>query len=84
MDPFNGEDHYVATAESDRHSMAVLEGITHIARKLDIAILAEGVETPAQLQLLREIGCDAVQGYLIGRPERLPDERVSETSCRSA
>jgi len=79
-----GEDHYVATAESDRHSMAVLEGITHIARKLDIAILAEGVETPVQLQLLREIGCDAVQGYLIGRPERLPDERVPETSCRSA
>jgi len=75
---------FVATAESDRHSMAVLEGITHIARKLDIAILAEGVETPAQLQLLREIGFDAVQGYLIGRPERLPDERAPETSCRSA
>ncbi|WP_182422155.1 EAL domain-containing protein [Aureimonas sp. ME7] len=61
---------FVATAETDRHSMAVLEGITHIARKLEIAILAEGVETPSQLSLLRDIGCDAIQGYLIGRPER--------------
>jgi diguanylate cyclase (GGDEF)-like protein len=59
---------FVTTAETDRHSMAVLEGITHIARKLDIAILAEGVETPSQLELLRSIGCDAIQGYLIGRP----------------
>lgn len=69
MDPFNGEDHYVATAESDRHSMAVLEGITHIARTLGVTVLAEGVETPSQLQLLRKIGCDAIQGYLVGRPE---------------
>ena len=62
---------FVATAETDRHSMAVLEGITHIARKLDIAILAEGVETQTQLALLRKIGCDAIQGYLVGRPERM-------------
>jgi len=60
---------FVATAESDRHSMAVLEGITHIARTLGVTVLAEGVETPSQLQLLRKIGCDAIQGYLVGRPE---------------
>jgi diguanylate cyclase (GGDEF)-like protein len=70
---------FVATAETDRHSMAVLEGITHIARKLDIAILAEGVETTSQLQMLRHMGCDAIQGYLIGRPERFAD---SETHLR--
>lgn len=62
---------FVATAETDRHSMAVLEGISHIARKLDIAILGEGVETEEQLALLRRTGFDAVQGYLIGRPEPL-------------
>ncbi|WP_342167345.1 EAL domain-containing protein [Methylobacterium sp. SD21] len=62
---------FVATAETDRHSMAVLEGITHIARTMNVAILAEGVETASQLQLMRQMGCDAVQGYLVGRPERL-------------
>ncbi|WP_279482240.1 EAL domain-containing protein [Aureimonas sp. SK2] len=65
---------FVATAETDRHSMAVLEGITHIAKKLDIAILAEGVETTSQLELLRDIGCDAIQGYLVGRPERMSQD----------
>lgn len=66
---------FVATAETDPHSMAVLEGITHIARAMNVAVQAEGVETTTQLQLMRKIGCDAVQGYLIGRPEslRLPE-----------
>ncbi|WP_062120643.1 bifunctional diguanylate cyclase/phosphodiesterase [Aureimonas sp. AU40] len=73
---------FVATAETDRHSMAVLEGITHIARKLEIAILAEGVETESQLTLLRSIGCDAIQGYLIGRPERM--SLVDRNARRSA
>ncbi len=63
---------FVATAETDPRSMAVLEGITHIARRLGVATLAEGVETSSQLQLMRDIGCDAIQGYLVGRPERLP------------
>ena len=31
-------------------------------------VLAEGVETKEQLQLLRNIGCDAVQGYFISKP----------------
>lgn len=61
---------FVATAGSDRHSLAVLKGMTQIARDMGIAILAEGVETRAQLDLVCEIGCDAAQGYLIGRPER--------------
>ncbi|RFC61739.1 EAL domain-containing protein [Fulvimarina endophytica] len=69
---------FVATAETDRHSMAVLEGITHIARTLGVAILAEGVETASQLQLLRDIGCDAIQGYLIGRPEPFAHDAFSQ------
>lgn len=66
---------FVTTAETDRHSRAVLSGITHIARELGTSVLAEGVETEAQLALMRSIGCDAVQGYLIGRPERLQPAR---------
>ena len=31
-------------------------------------MIAEGVETDGQLELLRELGCDAVQGYAVGRP----------------
>lgn len=67
---------FVATAETDRHALAVLKGIMHIARALNVALQAEGVETPSQLALMREIGCDAIQGYLIGRPQRLVERTV--------
>lgn len=67
---------FVATAETDRHSLAVLKGITQIARALNVALQAEGVETPSQLALMREVGCDAIQGYLVGRPRRLVERTV--------
>ncbi|MOA66416.1 Oxygen sensor protein DosP [compost metagenome] len=35
---------------------------------LDLQVVAEGVESAGQLELLRALGCDAVQGYLCGRP----------------
>ncbi|KST57330.1 diguanylate cyclase [Methylobacterium sp. GXS13] len=68
---------FVATAETDRHSLAVLKGITQIARALNVALQAEGVETPSQLALMRDVGCDAIQGYLVGRPQRLVESNVA-------
>lgn len=65
---------FVATALNDKHSMAVMRAITQMGRDMDIPTLAEGVEDVEQLALLRSLGCDAVQGYLIGRPERSPAE----------
>ena len=42
--------------------------IIELAHGLGLSVVAEGVETPEQLQFLRECDCDAVQGYLICRP----------------
>jgi EAL domain-containing protein (putative c-di-GMP-specific phosphodiesterase class I) len=39
-----------------------------LGRGLGLPVLAEGVETDAELQFLREELCDEVQGYLLGRP----------------
>ena len=39
-----------------------------LAFGLGLPVVAEGVESKAQLNLLREIGCDEVQGWLLGRP----------------
>jgi EAL domain-containing protein (putative c-di-GMP-specific phosphodiesterase class I) len=40
--------------------------IIAMARSLDMTVLAEGVETEDQLQLLRDLGCDQYQGHLAG------------------
>jgi EAL domain-containing protein (putative c-di-GMP-specific phosphodiesterase class I) len=46
----------------------VVKAIVSLAHSLDIRVNAEGVETAAQVALLREHGCDELQGFLLGRP----------------
>jgi diguanylate cyclase (GGDEF)-like protein len=53
---------------SDSPSAAMLEVILGLAQKLDLDVIAEGIEDPEQLALLRSLGCSMGQGYLLGRP----------------
>ena len=46
--------------------------MAHLCRDLGILVVAEGVETPAERDVLVDLGCDLMQGYLFGRPERRP------------
>ncbi|MEO9340340.1 EAL domain-containing protein [Mesorhizobium sp. SB112] len=48
-------------------SLAIVEGLIGIARKLDIRVIAEGIENEAQASLLVEIGCQLGQGYLFSQ-----------------
>ena len=64
---------FIASAQSDPNSMAVLQAITQLGRTMNIPTLAEGVETPEQVEMLQLLGCDAVQGFLFGHPQRTPD-----------
>ncbi|MBO0661106.1 EAL domain-containing protein [Jiella sp. MQZ9-1] len=73
---------FVATAETDKPSMAILRGLMMIARELNISILAEGIESASQLELLRRIGCDAGQGYFLGRPG--PIAAADKETCLAA
>ncbi|MGY3423916.1 diguanylate cyclase (GGDEF)-like protein [Bradyrhizobium sp. F1.13.4] len=47
---------------------AIVKSVIGLARDLRIGVVAEGVETADQLEYLRQISCDEVQGYLISRP----------------
>src|SRR4051812_35497149 len=47
---------------------AIVSAIVDIARSLGLSAIAEGVETPGQLQSLRQLGCTAAQGYLFAAP----------------
>jgi EAL domain-containing protein (putative c-di-GMP-specific phosphodiesterase class I) len=46
----------------------IVRAVLGLGRGLGLPVLAEGVETEAELQFLRDEHCDEVQGYLLGRP----------------
>jgi EAL domain-containing protein (putative c-di-GMP-specific phosphodiesterase class I) len=54
--------------EKAEHSLDVIESITALAHKFGFEIVAEGIEFPEQLTAIRSVGCDVLQGYLLGRP----------------
>ncbi len=67
---------FVANLERNPQSAAIIRAVIGLGRGLNVPIVAEGVETKAQLAFLEEARCDEVQGFLIGRPE--PIARYSE------
>jgi EAL domain-containing protein (putative c-di-GMP-specific phosphodiesterase class I) len=66
---------------------AVVAAIVAMTHNLDLEVVAEGVETPAQADLLRSWGCPIGQGYLFGRPvepAELARQAAGSTNQRSA
>ncbi|WP_367161185.1 EAL domain-containing protein (plasmid) [Kozakia baliensis] len=59
---------FVTNIEENIYDRRLATGIVELAHRLDLGIVAEGVETTEQFKILRQIGCDSVQGYLFARP----------------
>src|SRR5690606_2970944 len=59
---------FVAGSPSQPRKRAMIETSLDLARKLELAVVAEGVETIDEWQLLAQLGCDYAQGYLISPP----------------
>lgn len=55
---------FVQRMTEDNEIAAIVSAVINLARSLSIGVVAEGVETPAQLDLLRSMGCHMVQGHL--------------------
>ncbi len=64
---------FVRDMEKDTSSEAIVRAILAISRSLDLEVVAEGVETAAQHELLLTRGCELFQGYLFGRPVPIED-----------
>jgi len=56
---------------------ALIDAIISMAHSLGMTVVAEGVELPEQVEILRETGCDDLQGYLFGRP--MPPEEFEQS-----
>jgi EAL domain-containing protein (putative c-di-GMP-specific phosphodiesterase class I) len=58
---------------SDSEDTQIVTAVVHLAHALGLTVVAEGVETVPQLEVLRGLGCERVQGYLIARPQPAGD-----------
>jgi diguanylate cyclase (GGDEF)-like protein len=56
------------TAEAGGANLPIIQAVIALAHGLGIEVVAEGIETAEQLELLRQLGCDRGQGYLFSRP----------------
>jgi EAL domain-containing protein (putative c-di-GMP-specific phosphodiesterase class I) len=65
---------FVSGLGDERADEAIIAMIVALSRTLGLLVVAEGVETEAQLARLSEMGCDIAQGYFFDRPE--PAERA--------
>ena len=59
---------FVEDLPQDLNDSAIVQAIINLAKSLRMVVIAEGVETKAQLDFLRSLSCEAYQGYLGGRP----------------
>ena len=68
---------FLSEAEEKEDSRAIVKAVVALGRSLDVPVLAEGVETVGQLNILEEEGCQEAQGFLFGRPARLIEGEVA-------
>lgn len=69
--------HFINEISSDGLKLRFVQAIQHIAESSGAAIVAEGVETEAELRVLRDLGIPYVQGFLTARPAAKPAVRLS-------
>ena len=68
LDQLKIDQSFVSVLPDDGNSLNIIKAIVAMARSLKLEVIAEGVETDAQRQLLHQHGCQLYQGYLLARP----------------
>jgi diguanylate cyclase (GGDEF)-like protein/PAS domain S-box-containing protein len=65
---------FIRNLQNSDKDFAIIDAIIFLANKLDIQTVAEGVETEAQLNILKLLGCGSIQGFLFSKP--LPEDEL--------
>ncbi len=66
---------FIVDIANCRSSREICRAVCALASSLELKVVAEGVESLPQLEFIRDLGCDAGQGYVFARPMRLPELR---------
>ncbi|GMV42874.1 MAG: GGDEF domain-containing protein [Myxococcales bacterium] len=74
---------FLKNIEDDQQERALVKGVIGLARTLGLEVVAEGVETTAQLAILTDLGCNLLQGYGLSRPVPVEDVEVLFASLPS-
>lgn len=69
LDQLKIDRRFITGVDRDPRQRSLLGGIVALGKGLRLQLVAEGVETEAEIEVLREIGCPIVQGYYFGRPQ---------------
>jgi EAL domain-containing protein (putative c-di-GMP-specific phosphodiesterase class I) len=73
---------FIRDLPRNRENRAIVRTVIAMAKNLGLGVIAEGVETQAQLEFLRAEGCDEIQGYLLSRP--IPAQELIDRYARRA
>jgi diguanylate cyclase (GGDEF)-like protein/PAS domain S-box-containing protein len=76
VDKLKIDQSFVADLTHNKISRQIVQAVIGMAHSIDLKVLAEGIETQAQLDILRELGCDYGQGYLFSRPVPMSEFKV--------
>ncbi len=77
LDQLKIDQSFVRDVLTDPNDAAIVRTILALARSMDLAVVAEGVETAVQREFLLSHGCTAFQGYLFGRPVPVHELRLA-------
>ncbi|MGB0694080.1 MAG: putative bifunctional diguanylate cyclase/phosphodiesterase [Rhodospirillaceae bacterium] len=73
---------FIMDLAHSRRQRVLVKSIIRMAQALDMVVIGEGVETPDQFRILRDMGCDQIQGYLFAKP--LPVAQATEYALGTA
>ena len=66
---------FIETMQQEDDTMTLVATVISLAHSMRLKVVAEGVETEAQAEILRQLACDEMQGYLFSRP--LPADKLA-------